>query len=99
MKNHLLDAFFLLLSDVRHAASGIGRRARQRLAVMSWLQLLFACIGLVILVALLHVALFLFLLFMLVKLLIVSIVVGARRRRSKAEPPYTVEHKKPGSGY
>jgi ABC-type multidrug transport system fused ATPase/permease subunit len=93
-RNNFADSLLMLLRDTGCAIWNVSRRTIRRLRMLSWPQLILACIGLVFVIAILHLALFLFLFFMVLKLLVVSIVINTRRNRASRKEPYTIENHK-----
>lgn len=69
-----------LARDIVHAA----RRAARAIAAMSWPQLLLCCVGIAFVISLLPLALFLFIAFMGVKLIVGAFILdGTRATRTQ----------------
>jgi hypothetical protein len=77
--SHSLASFSLLLDDIWHALCRAVRYASNAIATMSWPALLLTAVPL---------ALTLFVLFMLVKLVVGGIVIGTRRNRNRPTSDY-----------
>lgn len=82
--NHSLESLSTLLDDVWHALCRAVRYASNAIATMSWPALLLTAVLMAFAISLVPLALTLFLLFMLVKLVVGAFVIG--KRRSDIDP-------------
>jgi uncharacterized membrane protein len=79
MKNATFREFAATMEDVARDVMRACRRLMRVIAVMPWPAMLVCCIGLALLISILPLALFLFILFMAVKLVAASFVIDRRR--------------------
>jgi len=77
--NHSLESLSTLLDDVWHALCRAVRYASNAIATMSWPALLLTAVLMAFAISLVPLALTLFVLFMLVKLVVGGFVLGKRR--------------------
>ena len=77
--NHSLESLSTLLDDVWHALCRAVRYASNAIATMSWPALLITAVLMAFAISLLPLALTLFVLFMLVKLVVGGFAIGKRR--------------------
>jgi hypothetical protein len=82
MKNPSFASFVSLLEEIGHAFYRAARYTARAMATMSWPAMLVTCIGLALAITIIPLALFLFIAFMLVKLIIAAIILSSRRRRA-----------------
>lgn len=87
MQHATFRNFRTTLEDAAHDIVRASRRVVHAIAVMSWPAMLACCIGLAFVISLLPLALFLFLAFMVVKLVAGAFIVDARRGR-RADAPH-----------
>jgi hypothetical protein len=81
---HNLESFSVLLDDIWHALCRAVRYASNAIATMSWPALLITAVLMAFAISIVPLALTLFILFMLVKLVVGGIVIGTRRSRGNA---------------
>jgi len=86
--SHSLASFSLLLDDIWHALCRAVRYASNAIATMSWPALLLTAVLMAFAISIVPLALTLFVLFMLVKLVVGGIVIGTRRNRSRPVDEY-----------
>jgi hypothetical protein len=79
--NHSLESMSVLLDDIWHALCRAVRYASNAIATMSWPALLLTAVLMAFAISLVPLALTLFVLFMLVKLVVGGLVIGRRRNR------------------
>lgn len=85
MHNHSFRRFTATLDDLARDVTAACRRGARVIATMSWPSLLLCCIGIAFVISLLPLALFLFIAFMVVKLVVGAFIVdGTRARRARA---------------
>ena len=77
--NHSLESFSVLLDDIWNALCRAVRYASNAIATMSWPALLLTAVLMAFAISLVPLALTLFVLFMLVKLVVGAFVIGKRR--------------------
>ena len=77
--NHSFESFSILLDDTWHSLCRAVRYASNAIATMSWPALLITAVLMAFAISLLPLALTLFVLFMLVKLVMGGITIGQRR--------------------
>jgi membrane protein implicated in regulation of membrane protease activity len=89
MHNTTFRDFIATMEDVARDIVRASRRAVAAIVAMPWPAMLACCIGLALLVTILPVALFLFILFMVVKVVAGAFLVDRRRDlREQAADPY-----------
>jgi hypothetical protein len=71
--------FWSAIEDASHDIVRACRRALRAIAVLPWPALLVCCIGLALIISILPLALFLFILFMAVKVVVGAFVIDSRR--------------------
>ena len=88
MNKAAFRAFAATMEDCAHDIVRACRRGMRAIAVMPWPAMLVCCIGLALLISILPLALFLFILFMAVKVVAGAFIVDHRRtaREHYAEP-------------
>lgn len=101
MKHSFFDSLLLVLRNSGHIGLGLSRKLFFAVRKMSWLQILFASFAIVIAIGILHLALFLFIVFMVFKLIVVSTLFKGkkeynyskdkRRHHQAAGEPYTID--------
>jgi hypothetical protein len=79
MQRNSFRMFWTAVEDASHDIARACRRIVRVIAVMSWPAILVCCIGLAMLISILPLALFLFILFMGVKIVIAAFVIDRRR--------------------
>lgn len=79
--SHSFASLSVLLDDVWHALCRAVRHASNAIAAMSWPALLLTAVLMAFAISLVPLALTLFVLFMLVKLVVGGVVLGKRRNR------------------
>ena len=84
MKHSSFDSFAALMEEVAHAFGKLARRAGHTIAAMSWPALAVSCVLIAFALTIVPLALFLFTVFLIVKLALAAIVVNTRR--GKATP-------------
>jgi hypothetical protein len=82
--SHSLESFSVLLDDIWHALCRAVRYASNAIATMSWPALLLTAVLMAFAISIVPLAITLFVVFMIVKLVVGGIVIGARRNR---QPP------------
>ena len=80
MKNPSLQSFAQFLEEIAQAFIKAVRYGVRAIATMSWPALLMACVGLALAITIVPLAIFLFLVFMAIKLAVAAIVLNTRRR-------------------
>jgi len=83
--------FGATLEDLSHDIVRACRRGARAIAVMPWPAMLVCCIGLALIISILPLALFLFIAFMALKLIVGAFVIDARRPRRATAYKHT-EH-------
>lgn len=78
--------FTATLEDLSHDIVRACRRGARAIAVMPWPAMLACCIGLALIISILPLALFLFIAFMALKLVVGAFVIDARRPRARTSP-------------
>ena len=73
--------FATTMEDLAHDIVRACRRAARAIAVMPWPAMLVCCVGLALVISILPLALFLFIAFMALKLVVGAFVIDARRTR------------------
>ena len=73
--------FSATLEDLAHDLVRACRRGARAIAVMPWPAMLVCCIGLALVISILPLALFLFIAFLALKLVVGAFVIDARRTR------------------
>ncbi len=91
MNRTSLDRFADLIEEMGHAFYKAVRYGMRALATMSWPGLLVTCVALAMAITIIPLALFLFMVFLGLKLIIAAIILSGRRRR--ALPEGTFENK------
>lgn len=86
--SHSFESFSLLLDDIWHALCRAVRYASNAIATMSWPALLITAVLMAFAISIVPLALTLFVLFMLVKLVVGGIVIGTRRNRNRPTSDY-----------
>jgi membrane protein implicated in regulation of membrane protease activity len=88
MNHSTFRDFAATMEDVARDIVRACRRALDAIVVMPWPAMLACCVGLALLISILPLALFLFILFMVVKLVAGAFVVDRRRtmREESADP-------------
>ena len=81
MKNVTFSSISMLLEEIGRAFAQAFRYGARAIATMSVAQMIAACIGLALLITILPLALFLFMVFLIVKLAVAAIVLNARRQK------------------
>ncbi|WP_426177141.1 hypothetical protein [Massilia sp. TWR1-2-2] len=81
MKNVTFSSISMLLEEIGRAFAQAFRYGARVIATMSVAQMIAACIGLALLITILPLALFLFMVFLIVKLAVAAIVLNARRQK------------------
>jgi hypothetical protein len=81
MKHATFRTFTATLEDVARDIVRASRRVVREIAVMPWPAMLVCCIGLALLISILPLALFLFVAFLGVKLVVGAFVLDANRNR------------------
>jgi hypothetical protein len=81
MKNVTFSSISMLLEEIGRAFAQAFRYGARAIATMSVPQMIAACIGLALLITILPLALFLFMVFLIVKLAVAAIVLNARRQK------------------
>ena len=89
MKNATFDSFLSVLEEMGHAFTRAMRFSLRALATISWPALLVGCILLAMLITIVPLVLFLFLVFMAIKLISGSII--QHRKRGPATPHRPVD--------
>jgi hypothetical protein len=84
MKNTTFDSFLSVLEEMGHTFTRAMRFSLRALATISWPALLVACILLAMLISIVPLVLFLFVVFMAIKLISASIV--QHKKRGPATP-------------
>jgi len=80
--------FFATLEDLSQDLVRACRRGARAIAVMPWPAMLVCCVGLALIISILPLALFLFIAFMALKLVVGAFVIDARRSRNRTAPTY-----------
>lgn len=99
MKNSIFHGILEILRNSGRIGLGLSRKMFLIVSRLSWPQMVFAAFGVIVLVAVLHLALFLFIVFMIFKLVLgFSAFKGDQHTRSKhaqhrgkASEPYTID--------
>jgi hypothetical protein len=86
--NHSLESLSSLLDDVWHALCRAVRYASNAIATMSWPALLITAVLMAFAISIVPLAITLFIVFMLVKLVVGGIVIGTRRSRRNSTNPH-----------
>jgi len=86
--SHSLASFSVLLEDIWQALCRAVRYAANAIATMSWPALLLTAVLMAFAISLVPLALTLFVLFMLVKLVVGALVIGKRRNRQAGHTDY-----------
>jgi hypothetical protein len=81
MKNVTFSSIGMLLEEIGRAFAEAFRYGARAIATMSLPQMAAACIGLALLLTILPLAIFLFVVFMIVKLAVAAIVINSRRQK------------------
>lgn len=97
------NSFFLGILEILRNSGRIGLELSRKMFLivrrLSWPQMVFASIGVIVLVAILHLALFLFIVFMVFKLVLGFNVFNSYQQsrskhdqaRNKSSEPYTID--------
>jgi hypothetical protein len=80
MKNPSLQSFANFLEEIAQAFVKTLRYGVRAIATMSWPALLMSCVGLALAITIVPLAIFLFVVFMSIKLVVAAIVLNTRRR-------------------
>ncbi len=80
MKNPNFNAFLNMIEDLGHSFIRASRYVVRAMATMSWPQLLVTCVALALAISIVPLALFLFIIFMAVKIIVAAVVLSRRRR-------------------
>ena len=91
MNNATFDSFYATLTDMGHAIAKTARAGAAAIATMSWPGLAVLCVALAFAITIVPLALFLFVMFMAIKL--IFSVIADRAQRGKATP-YTAHDDK-----
>lgn len=81
MKNVTFSSIGMLLEEIGRAFAQAFRYGARAIATMSLPQMIAACIGLALVLTILPLAIFLFIVFMIVKLAVAAIVINSRRQK------------------
>ncbi|MES2760379.1 MAG: hypothetical protein V4693_23650 [Pseudomonadota bacterium] len=81
MKNVTFSSIGMLLEEIGRAFAAAFRYGARAIATMSLPQMIVACIGLALAITILPLAIFLFIVFLIVKLAVAAIVVNSRRQK------------------
>lgn len=81
MKNVTFSSISMLLEEIGRAFAEAFRYGARAIATMSVPQMVAACIGLALLITILPLAIFLFIVFLIVKLAVAAIVINSRRQK------------------
>jgi hypothetical protein len=85
MRNSPFDTFIDLLEEMGRTFTAVVRRGSRAIAGMSWPALLLFCVVLAMMISIVPLALFLFAVFLAIKLIVGAIVLGSRRDKM---PPH-----------
>lgn len=88
MKHSTFRTFTATLEDVARDIVRASRRVVREIAVMPWPAMLVCCIGLALVISILPLALFLFVAFLGVKLVVGAFVLDANRNRRERNEHY-----------
>jgi hypothetical protein len=91
--NHSLESFSILLDDTWRALCRAVRYASNAIATMSWPALLITAVLMAFAISIVPLAITLFLVFMVIKLVVGGIVVGTRRSRRTQAARDTFDNK------
>ena len=83
MKNPSLQSFANFLEEIAQAFIKTLRYGVRAIATMSWPALLMSCVGLALAITIVPLAIFLFVVFMAIKLVVAAIVLNTRRRHGE----------------
>ncbi|HZV65145.1 MAG TPA: hypothetical protein VFG03_09610 [Telluria sp.] len=83
MKNPSLQSFANFLEEIAQAVVKTLRYGVRAIATMSWPALLMSCVGLALAITIVPLAIFLFVVFMAIKLVVAAIVLNTRRRHGE----------------
>ncbi|HAT30000.1 MAG TPA: hypothetical protein DCW29_03855 [Janthinobacterium sp.] len=86
MKDINVPSIEALCKEVAQAVCGCARHAMRALGRMSWPALLLACVALSLLITILPLAVFLFIVFLLLKLVIGATLFNKHRRDTDQHP-------------
>jgi hypothetical protein len=84
MNNATFDSFYATLSDMGRAIAKAARAGAEAVATMSWPALAVCCVALAFAITIVPLALFLFVMFMAIKL--IFSVIADRAQRGKPTP-------------
>jgi len=84
--NERFRTFWTAIEDASHEIATACRRAGREIAGLSWPAALVFCVGVALIISILPLALFLFVLFLLAKLVIGAFVI--ERRRAPSATPF-----------
>jgi hypothetical protein len=84
MNNATFDSFYATLSDMGRAIARAARAGAEAVATMSWPALAVCCVALAFAITIVPLALFLFVMFMAIKL--IFSVIADRAQRGKPTP-------------
>ena len=84
MNNATFDSFYATLTDMGHAIAKAARAGAAAIATMSWPGLAVLCVALAFAITIVPLALFLFVMFMAIKL--IFSVISDRAQRGKVTP-------------
>ncbi|MES2295742.1 MAG: hypothetical protein V4582_01805 [Pseudomonadota bacterium] len=85
MNQSPFERFVDVLEEAGRTFTKVIRNGTRAVASMSWPALLMFCVALAMLLSIVPLALFLFAVFMAIKLIVAAMVLGSRRQRG--EPP------------
>ena len=80
MRNANFDSFVALLEEMGRAFAKTVRYGIRAVATMSWPGLLVTCVALALAITIVPLAIFLFIIFMSIKLIVAAILLNGRRR-------------------